>query len=51
MEETKADQDENRTAELERFGIRVVRLTKNQIIHSLKVSKQTILQKTNSPSP
>ena len=51
LDEEKADQDHIRTEEIEGCGVRVIRFTNDQIIHSLTEVKQTILQKTNSPSP
>ena len=42
MLEKQKENDENRTAELERFGIRVIRFTNDQVINSIDEVLQTI---------
>ena len=42
MQEKQKEHDENRTAELDRFGIRVIRFTNEQVINSMGEVIQTI---------
>ena len=42
MLEKQKENDENRTAELERFGIRVIRFTNDQVINSIDEVMQSI---------
>ena len=42
MLEKQKENDENRTAELEKFGIRVIRFTNDQVINSIDEVIQTI---------
>ncbi|MCK5839013.1 MAG: endonuclease domain-containing protein [Bacteroidales bacterium] len=52
MLEKQKDNDENRTAELERFGIRVIRFTNDQVINSIDEVIQSISRFVqNDPPP
>ncbi len=52
MLKNQKDNDENRTAELERFGIRVIRFTNGQVINSIDDVLQTIRRFVqNDPLP
>jgi very-short-patch-repair endonuclease len=44
MLEKQKESDENRTAELERFGIRVIRFTNDQVINSIDEVLHTIIR-------
>ena len=46
------ENDENRTAELERYGVRVIRFTNDQVINSTDEVKQAIIRFVqNNPHP
>ncbi len=43
--------DENRTAELERMGLKVIRFTNDEVLNDIKTVKQKIKAELLSPSP
>ncbi len=46
-----SERDINRTAELERMGIMVIRFSNDEVINNLNAVKSKILKTLNSPSP
>ena len=52
LEKNKKEYDENRTIDLEQYGIKVIRYTNNQILNDIKSVKKDLLKKIkkeNSP--